>query len=70
MDRSAFFTPANPLESNNQTQLSGCTPFVPGSLCTFDAEAESENVEALGLVQDNIKISDVPVCMSSAGLPA
>ena len=49
-----------PFESGNQTQLSGCTPFVPGQLCTFDAQANTSNIGSLNIVVDLVKNPAMP----------
>jgi len=52
-----------PFESNNQTQLSGCWPFVPSDICTFDAREHiftNNNVLSLDYDADIIKNPDLP----------
>lgn len=47
-----------PFESNNQTQISGCTPPFSSELCTFDAiqhVVNNNNVLSLGIVVDIVK---------------
>ncbi|HSR70124.1 MAG TPA: dockerin type I domain-containing protein [Acidobacteriota bacterium] len=49
-----------PFESNNQTQISGCTGPVNGDLCTFNAIQHSNNVLSLGIDVDIVKNPAVP----------
>ncbi len=52
-----------PFESNNQTQLSGCTPFVPSDICTFDALEHvftNNNVLSLNYDADIIRNPALP----------
>jgi YVTN family beta-propeller protein len=52
-----------PFESNNQTQISGCTGPLVGELCTFDATEHvvtNNNVLSLNVVVDVVKNPAVP----------
>jgi YVTN family beta-propeller protein len=52
-----------PFESNNQTQISGCTGALDGDLCTFDATEHvitNNNVLSLFAVVDIVKHPQVP----------
>jgi YVTN family beta-propeller protein len=52
-----------PFESNNQTQISGCTGELDGDLCTFDAVEhviENNNVLSQFAVVDIVKHPNVP----------
>jgi len=52
-----------PFESNNQTQISGCTGALDGDLCTFDATEHvitNNNVLSLFAVVDIVKHPQIP----------
>ncbi len=52
-----------PFESNNQTQISGCTGALDGDLCTFDATEHvvtNNNVLSLGIDVDIVKHPNIP----------
>ncbi len=52
-----------PFESNNQTQLSGCTGRIDGDLCTFNGTehvVNNNNVLSLGYDADIVKHPDIP----------
>jgi len=52
-----------PFESNNQTQISGCTSPFGSDLCTFDATehvVNNNNVLSLGIVVDIVKHPQIP----------
>jgi YVTN family beta-propeller protein len=52
-----------PFESNNQTQISGCTGPLDGDLCTFDAVEhviDNNNVLSRNAVVDIVRRADVP----------
>ncbi len=52
-----------PFESNNQTQISGCTGELDGELCTFDAiehVIDNNNVLSTFAVVDIVRRSDIP----------
>jgi len=52
-----------PFESNNKTQISGCTENIDGGLCTFDATehvVDNNNVLSLGVDVDIVKHPSIP----------
>jgi YVTN family beta-propeller protein len=52
-----------PFESNNQTQISGCTPPLIGDLCTFDAQEhviDNNNVLSTFAVVDIVRNPRIP----------